>query len=98
MRRIIIAALIPLPLCAVPAKAQSSCNPVIDGTYCEQYPPRGGSNSSASSRGISLDPIRPSLADDLSSGRDTSPATLGAITFRGDGSQCIGLFRRGKCN
>jgi Protein of unknown function (DUF3551) len=67
--------------------APRPCNPVIDGTYCAS----AGSDSTQS--GIA--PIQ-SLSSDLSIGADP-PATLGAITFNSDGSDCIGLFRRMSC-
>lgn len=73
------------------ARAQP-CNPVIDGTYCAEA--NISSNSSRSR--VSISPIQ-SLGGDLFSPQD-QPATLGAITFRGDGTQCIGLLRRGRCN
>lgn len=80
----------------VPAIAQS-CNPAIDGTYCATQLPR--SNSSARSS-VSFDPIQSpmqGLGGDLSIGQD-QPGTLGAITFRGGGTVCIGLLNRGNCN
>jgi len=75
------------------ATAAEPCNPVIDGTYCEtqvRHPdamPRSG-------------PVqRPmqSLGNDLMMNRGDQPATLGAITFRGGASDCIGLMRRSSC-
>lgn len=87
---------IPALLLAEPAQAQT-CNPVIDGTYCEMYPPRSSGSTAAPSRVPSFEPIRPSLGNDLSPSQDLPPATLGTITFRGDGSRCVGLLRRGSC-
>ena len=67
--------------------APRPCNPVIDGTYC------ASARSDTAQSGIA--PIQ-SLSSDLSIGGDP-PATLGAITFNSDGSDCIGLFRRMSC-
>lgn len=70
------------------------CNPVIDGTYCASQPvrPRDTSGGSASS-------LRPIEAPLGSLGRSLDqPATVGAMTFRGNGVHCIGLLRRGVCN
>jgi hypothetical protein len=64
--------------------AQRQCNPVIDGTYCATA---GGAASTA--------PMQ-SLSSDLAVGTDP-PATLGAITFSSDGTNCIALFRRMSC-
>ena len=67
------------------------CNPVIDGTYCAAAPtpsPRATS---------STDKRFESLGTSLSAQQYDQPATLGAITFRGDGTNCIGLLRRGNC-
>jgi hypothetical protein len=66
----------------LPDAAQSPpCNPLIDGTYCAS----AGSIASIQSP-----------ASDLAIGGDP-PATLGAVTFSGDGAACIGLFRRSNC-
>jgi hypothetical protein len=75
-----------------PAIAQP-CNPVIDGTYCAEA--AGGARGSATSP-TKLPPIR-NIAEDFVMSPD-QPATLGAITFREGGKQCIGLLRRGACN
>jgi hypothetical protein len=78
----------------VPAMAQP-CNPVIDGTYCAEEANR---RRDISTSRPGLPPIR-NIADDFSPGQDPEqPATLGAITFRGNGTRCIGLLRRGACN
>src|SRR5690349_2407912 len=74
-----------------PAAAQS-CNPVIDGTYCEtaniRRPPASAPTSPfGPMQGIARD-IGPSL---------DQPATLGGITFRGN-QTCMGLLRRGVCS
>jgi len=66
--------------------APPQCNPVVDGTYCAT----AGNAASPSSP-----PIR-SLSNDLAVGTDP-PATLGAITFNSDGTNCIALFRRMSC-
>jgi len=77
------------------------CNPAIDGTYCATQPyskpgiktlPPG----STTLRSGYAPPIQ-NLGGDLSPESD-QPATLGAISFSGDGSRCIGLLRRGSCN
>jgi hypothetical protein len=67
--------------------APRPCNPVIDGTYC------GSVGTAATQPNIA--PIQ-SLSNDLAIGSDP-PATLGAITFNSDGSDCIALFRRMSC-
>jgi hypothetical protein len=83
---------VPPPPIAQPASspmqrpdAPQPCNPVIDGTYC----------ANAGTASTQMAPIQ-SLSNDLSIGSDP-PATLGAITFNSDGSDCIGLFRRMSC-
>lgn len=83
-----------LPMLGVPAVAQP-CNPVIDGTYCAEEASR---RANIARSPTSFPPIR-NIADDFSPGQDPEqPATLGAITFRGNGVRCIGLLRRGVCN
>lgn len=78
---------------ATPGIAQG-CNPAIDGTYCNTLPKTKLDFST---------PKQPefgriqSMGNDLSPVRD-QPGTLGAITFRRDGTNCIGLFRRSSCN
>lgn len=68
--------------------ASQTCNPVIDGMYCAA---QGGP--------VNLPPMPhiQSMASDLGIGGGDSPASLGAITFSGSGSTCIGLFRRMSC-
>jgi hypothetical protein len=76
------------------AMAQS-CNPVIDGTYCAEEANRRANTARPS---VSLPAIR-NIAEDFSPGQEPDqPATIGAITFRGNGTRCIGLLRRGACN
>jgi len=75
----------------IPTSAQP-CNPVIDGTYCASQM----RTPAASAQTVEIAPIQ-SLSRDLSIG-GTSPATLGAITFGGNGTTCIGILRRGACN
>jgi HdeA/HdeB family len=58
----------------------------VDGTYCATA---GGAASP------SIPPIQ-SFSSDLAIGTDP-PATLGAITFNSDGTNCIALFRRMSC-
>ena len=73
--------------------SQQPCDPLIDGTYCAT---QGGRLSSTAPSQVSMAPIQ-SLGGDLSLGQ-TQPGTLGAITFNGGGTICIGLLRRGACN
>jgi hypothetical protein len=75
------------------AMAQT-CNPAIDGTYCNEHMQRAPRPSTAP--GVrTMTGIRPGEAFSISA--DDHPATLGAITFNGDGSRCIGLLRRSNC-
>ena len=69
------------------------CNPVIDGTYCAEEASRRPSNAASPSR---FEPIR-NIGDDFLTAQE-QPATIGAITFRGNGTRCIGLLRRGSCS
>lgn len=69
------------------------CNPVLDGTYCAEEANRMSNLSISPTR---LAPIR-NMADDIAIGSDL-PGTLGALTFRGNGTRCIGLLRRGRCD
>lgn len=66
--------------------APRQCNPVVDSTYCATA---GGAAPQ------SIGPVQ-SLSSDLAIGTDP-PATLGAITFNSDGTNCIALFRRMSC-
>lgn len=66
--------------------APRQCNPVVDGTYCA---------TAGAAAAQSIAPIQ-SLSSDLAIGTDP-PATLGAITFNSDGTNCIALFRRMSC-
>ena len=75
---------------ASPAVAQQPCNPVIDGTYCATNMTRRVDTSPTR-----LDPLR-NLGEDILMGQD-QPATIGGITFRGSGTRCMGLLRRGNC-
>ena len=69
------------------------CNPVIDGTYCAtNMGPRSGTARSPTR----FTPIEP-IGDDFLTGGD-QPGTLGGFTFRGNGTRCIGLLRRGSCS
>jgi hypothetical protein len=71
-----------------------TCNPAIDGTYCQQQMQRAPRPSTAP--GVrTMTGIRPGEAFSISV--DDRPATLGAITFNSDGSRCIGLVRRSNC-
>jgi len=79
---------------ATPSLAQR-CNPAIDGTYCNELPK------------VKIDLSTPpptsdfgrmqTVGSDFAAGRD-QPGTLGAISFRNDGTTCVGLFRRSSCN
>lgn len=71
------------------------CNPVIDGTYCGSQTYYGtneamGSNATISSKGLGASISSSEPYDD--------PGTFGAITFSSDGTRCIGLLFRSKCN
>jgi hypothetical protein len=76
------------PQAQLPPPQQQTCNPVIDGTYCAS---QGGPIGPPSMPRIQ------SMASDLGIGGGDPPATLGAITFSGSGTTCIGLFRRVSC-
>jgi len=91
MSRIALVTVLLLMLDA-PGLAQP-CNPVIDGTYCAEEASRRPSNAASPTR---FAPIR-NIGDDFLTGQD-QPATIGAITFRGNGTRCIGLLRRGACS
>jgi hypothetical protein len=80
-----------LPDPSQPLPPPLPCNPVIDGTYCAS---QGGSPVTAQSP-AGVAPMQ-SLSSDLAMGGDP-PATLGAISFSGAGSGCIGLLRRMAC-
>jgi hypothetical protein len=82
-----------LPANPVGVGAQQPCNPVIDGTYCATIVGRPAP-SGTTSRSM---PSMESIAGDLFSDQSQS-ATLGAITFQGDRSRCIGLLRRSNCS
>jgi len=74
-----------------PAVAET-CNPVIDGTYCETANIR---RSNASPPTNPFGPMQ-GIARDMGPSMD-QPGTLGGITFRGN-QTCIGLLRRGACS
>ena len=86
-------------LTAAPAFAQQPCNPIVDGTYCATQMPRNPTSSSSSSSGGYATPMR-GIGGDLALGQDYAgqPATIGAVTFRGNGDRCVGLMFRGRCN
>jgi len=91
--RVTIVLLVLLVLGAPAMAQQQPCNPVIDGTYCaENMSRQGGSRSRPT-----FSPVE-SIGSDILVGQDSDPATLGAITFRGNGTRCIGLLRRGACS
>ncbi len=72
------------------------CNPVVDGTYCAEQMPQGGSRGAPSSSKDRIQPIY-GLGSEMNSPGYGPPATLGAITFGGKGANCIGLMRRSSC-
>jgi hypothetical protein len=69
------------------------CNPLIDGTYCATNMGPRTSTTRSPTRFTPIDPI----GDDFLTGGD-QPGTLGGFTFRGNGTKCIGLLRRGSCS
>lgn len=71
-----------------------TCNPAIDGTYCEENMRRAPPPSTAP--GVRTMPGAP-FDNAFSITTQDHPATLGAVTFNGDGSRCIGLLRRFSC-
>lgn len=70
------------------------CNPAIDGTYCASQSNPRLSRTQGSAR------ANPSFGggDFFSIVQENNPATLGAITFQSDGTRCVGLLRRSRCN
>jgi hypothetical protein len=78
---------------AGPAAIAQNCNPAVDGTYC-------GFADIKSAPDLSQFNTTPrfSLAPSMGPGFTDQPATLGAISFGSDGSRCIGLVRRSRCN
>jgi hypothetical protein len=71
-----------------------TCNPVIDGTYCADLPPRSSATPRQSA--VTMTPIN-NLAKDLFQNQD-QPATVGSFSVLGGSRQCLGLLRRGACN
>jgi hypothetical protein len=71
------------------------CNPAVDGTYCAtaNIRPDASRTRTTSSNSIQFN----DLGASLSSMSYDRPATIGAITFSGDGSRCIGILRRVNC-
>lgn len=82
-----------MPVAPVGVAAQQPCNPVIDGTYCATQMGHSSPSATTSRSMQSMD----SIAGDLFIDQSQS-ATLGAITFQGDRSRCIGLLRRSNCS
>lgn len=82
---------------AAASAAAQPCNPIVDGTYCAEQMPSSRTRSQSSSSGPP--PMR-SLSSDLSISTDyyDKPATIGAVTFRGNGQRCVGLMFQGRCN
>ncbi|NWG23461.1 MAG: hypothetical protein HXY30_03415 [Pseudorhodoplanes sp.] len=79
---------------ATQATAQQPCNPIVDGTYCATQMPQPRSPAARATSG--LPPIE-SIGSDVFPNQD-QPGTLGAITFQGYGTRCIGLLRQSRCN
>ena len=80
-------------LAVLPATSVAQpCNPVIDGTYCASQPIRQSGTSGRDANGTPMI----GMGRDLASTRDEA-VTFGAITFRGDGTRCVGLMRGGNC-
>ena len=81
-----------LCLAALPTElVAQQCNPLIDGTYCASQTIR---RSDTPARDANTPMI--GIGRDLASTRDEA-VTFGAITFRGDGTRCVGLMTRGNC-
>lgn len=75
-----------------PGDAQP-CNPAIDGTYCATLP----KNALDTPKPLPAGKSAPVFESAFSLSRENQPATLGAISFHGDGTRCVGLLRRGSC-
>lgn len=71
------------------------CNPAIGGTYCASQPDPSLKNSAVVSGSARDDGLGASL---MSHGYYDSPGMFAGITFKGDGTRCIGLLFRGRCN
>lgn len=71
------------------------CNPIIDGTYCATQMPKK-TNSEPSSNGLRPIQDMSRLVPSNSVG-SSQPATLGGISFQGNG-RCAGLLRRSVCD
>lgn len=78
---------------AAGSAAAQTCNPAIDGTYCEQNMQRARLSTAPGTRTMPGAPF----GNAFSITTQDHPATLGAITFNGDGSRCLGLVDRFKC-
>jgi hypothetical protein len=89
-RRSVLAVL--FALAAGSAVAQT-CNPVIDGTYCEDNIVRAAQPKAPGVRAMPGAPF----GNAFSITTQDHPATLGAITFNSDGQRCVGLVRRFSC-
>jgi hypothetical protein len=99
MLRVVLAAILTAALGA--SGHAQPCNPVIDGTYCATLPKNQPGQAMPPRKNTKLDldyapQIQEGLGADLTPGGD-QPATFGAISFRNDGTRCIGLVRRGSC-
>jgi hypothetical protein len=86
-------AMLGMPVDPMRVAAQQPCNPVIDGTYCAT---QIGKPAQPGTAARSLPAIE-GIAGDLFIEQNNS-VTLGAITFQGDRSRCIGLLRRSNCS
>ena len=92
MSRIVCVAIL-VVVFGTPGNAQP-CNPAIDGTYCAEMGRKPVVSTPPSRSSLAIEGLGSSL---MPTPYD-QPATLGAITFSGDGSRCIGLLRRVNCN
>jgi hypothetical protein len=85
--------------CALAAFVLSGL-PTAHAADCEGLPgvrcdPDGTARLSAPGRGPSARALE-NIGNQILPYYDT-PGTLGAVTFQGDGTRCIGLLRRGVC-
>lgn len=93
MTAVAVAAAMFVPAMPMPHVLAQPCNPIVDGTYCAEHMAK--SSRPAGSSSLGLTPIRPSGTDFIYI--PEQPATLGSITFRGNGERCVGLLFRGGC-
>jgi hypothetical protein len=88
-----------LMLSVVSSVRAQPCNPIVDGTYCAEQMPRNRAPAPTPPSSGFATPMR-SIGADLSLGPGylEQPATIGAVTFRGNNESCVGLLLRGRCN